>query len=92
MSRRGSIIFGLAIVLAGSVGSLVAPYVRTAKLATRQLPGFTLAVPAGKIVRDDFDYARGTFTVKSDGDVLVGANWSPSDGSELTPEELEVMA
>ena len=84
--------FALAIVLAGTVGRLISPYVRSTTLVTRQLPGFTLAVPHGRIVKDEIDYGRGMFMISVDGKIIVGASWTPSDGEPFTPDEMKVMA
>lgn len=91
MSKRGTVIFAIAIVIAGVGGRVLAPWVRGHKLAPRQLPGFTLALPHGKVARDESDYARGMFMTVSDGDVF-GAQWAPSDGEPMSSEQLAVVA
>jgi hypothetical protein len=92
MSKRAAFVFAIVIALAGGLGRYLAPRLRTTRLETRRLPGFALALPDGKTVREDRDYVRGTLMIRGDGDVVVGAAWNPSDGSELSPDELAAMA
>jgi hypothetical protein len=93
MSRRGTILLAVAIALAGGVGRVVAPMLRTPSLETRAMPGFSIALPDGKPARDERDYARGALFIRANfGDAVVGVAWQPSDGSAMTPAELEAMA
>jgi hypothetical protein len=60
---------------------------------TRTLPGFTLALPHGKALRDTRDYARGAFIVGvEDSRATVGALWDKGNGKAMTPQDLALMA
>ncbi len=93
MSRPASWIFGVALALVAVGVRFALPALGLARLEKRALPGFSLALPHGKVAREERDYARGTFLVAADdSDAVVGAVWSPSDGEATSPQELEATA
>jgi len=84
-------LFGLGFLpVFGLMWALFPPLSR-APLAKRDLPGFSIALPAGEKVTDAVTYPAGSVMLKhvGDGSGVVVVSWEP--GGNLTRDELRAM-
>ena len=84
----------------GVIGALIAfglawlafPTLERARLATRQFPGFSLAMPSGTVVEDIGDYTAGKLTLKdvANSRSVIAIEWSA--GTAMSDEDLGMIS
>lgn len=81
----------LAMGAAMGAAFLVLPPLGHAKLTTKQLPGFTVDLPAGKVSQELLDYGLGKYMLKdvAGTNSILSVEW---EGGETTREDLELAA